>query len=256
MAYSLYEDDTVSGQYRRERASMWAEMALDVYSWKYSNSPCERNIFRSIDPVLLQPPAALRIIFAPLDLDNHATTESFLRLATSYGIPQTFLMERLQSVPHSFSSRKNEDGSDCMWFHFLCKYISVKAVDASGSMRYKIANEHSPFGNTSLSESDDSWMRAGFFLRVDPPGTLRNASPTQRVTLLCFGASQDVVNRLKQIKNKPSWESAVADPFVLLTMIVNALYFDMDRSYYNLKYVFGDAEAVSDLNSSRPNRAN
>ncbi|KAH7144514.1 hypothetical protein B0J13DRAFT_595924 [Dactylonectria estremocensis] len=42
-------------------------------------------------------------------------------------IPGHFIMERVQSVSHSFG-RKSDKNGFCSWFHFLCKDIDIRAL--------------------------------------------------------------------------------------------------------------------------------
>ncbi|KAK3346052.1 hypothetical protein B0T25DRAFT_571216 [Lasiosphaeria hispida] len=183
-----------------------------------------------IPTYLEAPPTGLRIILAPLDLPQKATKAAFLALFKAIGIPQAFIRERLQSVSHSFGSVSNQD-KHCVWFHFLCKHIEI-AEDAPtvvhrgplrGSDETLVAHQ-----------ADYTWRRSGFFLFAD--------GDKRTVTLCCFGAEGKVEERLRQFLKRPGRRQALDEPYVLLDVVLDGLYSEVDNNVWNMNAVFGALE--------------
>jgi hypothetical protein len=79
------------------------------------------------------------------------------------------------------------------------------------------------------------WDRFGLFMRVNQPG----------VSLTLFGAGEDMKIRLRELLGHERWEEVLADPYVLLDVILDELYLQMDRNVQDVSRLFGNIESVS-----------
>ena len=143
------------------------------------------------------------------------------------------------------------------WFHFLCKNIKL---EHNGKVKSVIS--HGPAG--FLSQADESWQKAGFFLKWRDKklqhefGTL---SPEQsharetndgaprfdNVICCCWGAPASLVQRFGDIVRTSSWTHALHDPFVVLDVVLDELFLLLDRQKDHLRLAFRDIESVSGL---------
>lgn len=253
MAFMLYEDESVPTKFKSGSDAWYQQnLSLDVTSWSQPGSHGSHCVLSSLTQLREERPCALRIILAPLDAPGQPTTQAFLSLANEYGIPPSFLTERLQSVPHSFGHRKSDDGSQCFWFHHLSKAIHLETKQSGDHTTYSIRNAQPRSKHDHQSESDDSWIKTGFFLRVDPAPKQQSTAVSHQVTLLCFGPTPSLQKRLEQLRTKPTWDKTVADPFILFAIIVNELYLLIDEAHFNLRTVFAGAEKVISKNHTTP----
>jgi len=94
----------------------------------------------------------------------------------------------------------------------------------------------------SLPHADYSYHRSGFFLRF---------APGDSVTLVCFGATPRVTDRLHAFINGGRWEDALAEPHVLFDIVLDGLFLEVDATVWNMNQVFGGMEHVSQTNKSR-----
>ena len=71
----------------------------------------------------------LRIVFAPLYVSDIDQLEGLRRLFLHYSVPSAVILERLNSVTHSFGTTtiSTEDGDvvNLAWFYHLCKDVSI-----------------------------------------------------------------------------------------------------------------------------------
>jgi hypothetical protein len=172
--------------------------------------------------------------FAPLDLPQSHTVSQFLELFRLLSVPHEFVKERLQSVSHSFGTRTDSGGS-CSWFHFLCKNIDIRINQGGGT--WEVHNRQAELmSQESLPQADYSYHRSGFFLR---------SKPKESVTLVCFGATPKVCDRLKAFANAGCWEDVLAEPHCLFDMVLEGLFQEVDATVWNMNHVFGDMEHVS-----------
>jgi len=169
-------------------------------------------------------------------------------------IPSAFIRERLQSVSHSFGSLTSVD-RHCAWFHFLCKHIRVAAIKTSAGLVPAVAHHptgfqpwavsqdtaeialQNPSDSRVLPQADYSYTRSSFFL---------SASNTGAVTLCCFGASPQVQGRLKRFLKSPAWSQALVESYILLDLIMDGLYLEVDENVWSMNKIFGALEHVSD----------
>jgi hypothetical protein len=64
----------------------------------------------SVAELIKRPRCELRVIFAPLDIPDRENATGHLAIFEHFQFPTGFLSERIQSVSHSFGSRKDEHG--------------------------------------------------------------------------------------------------------------------------------------------------
>jgi hypothetical protein len=69
-------------------------------------------------------------------------------------------------------------------------------------------------------------------------------APKHRITLACFGASDDSKFRFQNLKTH-LWQDILHDPYILLDIIVDELYLQVHGHVRSLRAVFGTIEAVS-----------
>ena len=89
---------------------------------------------------------------------------------------------------------------------------------------------------SNLPQADYSWHRAGFFLRVDNGGS---------VTLVCFGATNRIRQRIGEFVAAKAWGDVKVDAYVLFDLLFDALYFEVDDTVWKMNTVFGPLEHVS-----------
>jgi hypothetical protein len=89
------------------------------------------------------------------------------------------------------------------------------------------------------------WLRAGFFLEWIPvPSTLE-----YQVTLICFGASDTLIDRFERLNKTTStrWKDAVTDPYLLFGIVLSDLFLRVEGIIYDLSRVFLPMEMVSSV---------
>ncbi|KAK4163932.1 hypothetical protein QBC43DRAFT_379090 [Cladorrhinum sp. PSN259] len=85
-----------------------------------------------------------------------------------------------------------------------------------------------------LQSADYSWRRSGFFLSVD--------NTARAITLCCFGAGGKVEDRLNKFLKSSTWKQALEEPYVLLDIVLDGLYSEVDDTVWNMNSVFGALE--------------
>ncbi|KAI1424995.1 hypothetical protein F5Y12DRAFT_397682 [Xylaria sp. FL1777] len=217
----------------------WLQHRFSCDVWEIPLGATAGSWIRDVsDPSLLFTPCRFRIIFAPLDLPAISTRDSFLTLYRGLGVPSSFSLERVNSVSHSFGTTSDAK-STRKWFHFLCKNISITRTPGSdpriayhgesdaGNRRYGRP------GQLPLPQADYSWLRSGYFLRTSENG---------HTTLACFGATPRVRELLEAFVHSDSISDAIAEPHILLDLILNGLWREVDHQVWNMSEVFGPLE--------------
>ncbi|OCK88216.1 uncharacterized protein K441DRAFT_682026 [Cenococcum geophilum 1.58] len=202
----------------------------------------------------------LRIICAPHDVPRPCDVYELHSLFRLFDIPPSFLCERLQSVTHSFGTRRRRNGPHYAWLHFICKIIEIEEVEVmlhrprQGGIRWQ------------LTDNFRDWYRPGFIL-VDGsknPGALslsRSGSTRTTVnqpggvTLICFMAPEGLMRRFSTLLDHPEWEDVLEDPFILYDIILEELYLILDAMVRTLGKVFNGVEhdtneKTADLNGA------
>jgi hypothetical protein len=159
-------------------------------------------------------------------------------------VPREFAIERLQSVSHSFGSRTEADGGNIAWFHFLCKNIQLRNTDQGSAVVNHAAAQSTP--HQVLSQEDHSWLRSGFFLRTG--GSDGVACVT---TLAVFGVTPCVRKRLDEFidtkERSGDWGEVLAQPGILIDMIIEGLFLEVDNTLWKTQEVFRPLEGVSQI---------
>lgn len=177
--------------------------------------------------------------FAPLDLPRKATYASFVRLFTVLQIPDAFTLERVDSVSHSLGTHTDPDRGSCLWFHFLCKHVHVVKTTPTPSIMYHPGadltkrNGWFEMHRPRPANTDFSYVRAGFFLRTEKSG---------EVTLVCFGAPITVRSRMEKFLDARAWGDVAVEPYVLLDLVLEGLYREVDENVWNIADVLGPLE--------------
>ncbi|KAH8200202.1 hypothetical protein TruAng_005650 [Truncatella angustata] len=179
--------------------------------------------------IYLDTKASLRVIFAPLDLPQAQSLQQLLELFQVLSVPREFTIERVQDVAHSFGTRIETDGTST-WFHFLCKRIEL--LSESSNVDPKLSGT-TLVGESALLQAKYGWHRSGFFLRTTHDG---------RTTLAIFGATPNVYSRIVDFLQTNHVHVVQSEPLVLLDLILEGLFLDVDTALWNMVDVFGPME--------------
>ncbi|KIW17845.1 hypothetical protein PV08_05040 [Exophiala spinifera] len=147
----------------------------------------------------------------------------FDKITEVFDVPDTFLEERLHHGAYSFGSAR-QGHLQRIWSHFLLKYIgTVDFLDAD--------YESSLWSKSSFLLSWDT--RTGFS-SLDDSASSPTASGLQmaQVTLICFGAFQDLKHQFDSLRFSNSWEVVLQDPHLLLTYIYDSWYKRVDKTVW------------------------
>lgn len=186
----------------------------------------------------------LRIMNAPLDVPASHSRSEFKRLFEYLEVPSAFISERLHSVRHSFGGRREGRKLIATWFHFLCRRPNMEEYE-----RLRNRDFDSRAGMV-LSQ----WDRFGLFMRVKhskEPKDAKIFGPEQletqlpSVELVLFGAEEDMKTRLRRMVESEGWKEILRDPYILLDVILDELYINMDRNVQEVSALFGGIERVS-----------
>jgi len=154
--------------------------------------------------------------------------------------------ERKQSVSHSFGTKTTTTGT-CAWFHFLCKHINI-TVDKE--QRVRIVQDRI-YEHDSTADEDYAYIKSGFIINTmrGPEG---NGPLSGSTTLVSFGATPQVNDRLNKFIRSIDKELAFPQPYLFFVPVLSGLYADLDGMAWNLNDIFADHESVSLDNSSFP----
>ena len=183
-----------------------------------------------------------------------------------FGIPSAFVAEGLQNVSQSFAAQKDIDGTTYVWFHFLCKTVSLKKGRIVHQQNF--VEDDSDVGRARTqaqlqSQADFTWLKPGFVLKVRKqqslpmmPGrtrtsssdaTMAPASVESTVELFCFGAPPSLGDRFRKLKDVAICNDLLQDPYVLLEVVLEEMYKVLDSAGWAISTVFGDMETVSQV---------
>ncbi|KAL8753790.1 MAG: hypothetical protein Q9184_005316 [Pyrenodesmia sp. 2 TL-2023] len=216
----------------------------------------------------------LRIIFAPLDFvdpDLPERSQGLQAIYKHFRVPTEFILERSQSVTHSFGSYMDAgerlqaygkptygmsisfpfvlgheaDSLYVCWAHTLSKNIELH-FDENG-----IPFIRDPRGSRQ-NHGDWTWLRSGYFLRWKNP--MADGLHNTEVTLIVFSASFDLKEHLQQLLSRPDWRQGLMDPFGLLVIVAENLFLEISEAINKVLCVLRYTENVcSGANmSSRP----
>ena len=153
------------------------------------------------------------------------------------------------------------------WFHTLCKCISIEPNrDATGNAipdSYKIIDQGSL---QDQAQNSSSWLRCAFYLKWDPArgsvnphsdssetsirttsNTVNESSERKCLTLICFNAPPQLINRFKRLLDNTEWRNVLQSPFDLWIVVIDELFARMDIQAWNLADVFRGIERVRNI---------
>ncbi|GJN68136.1 hypothetical protein PLICBS_002179 [Purpureocillium lilacinum] len=226
------EDDyaafkAAASSYNSPNPRPWSLLVWDV---AHANPEGNWHVEPSSD--CLRSEATLRIVFAPLHGGQREWISDFVELFRVLNVPSDFTTERTQSVCHSFASRTDRHGT-CSWFHFLFKNITIRHEPGKmPEVDLRIPGRWQQ-GGASLPQADYSWLIASFFMRVHTHGG---------VTLVCFGAPPRVRRRFEEFVDSCGWDDVQTNPYVLFDVLLEGLYFEVDKMVWNMNTIFGPLE--------------
>ncbi|TKA61518.1 hypothetical protein B0A49_08339 [Cryomyces minteri] len=180
-----------------QRAVPGDQLNITVLEWTRGHAVGQREHLALVSDLAKRPECQLRIIFAPLDVPQAESANGHLALYERFAVPTAFLSGRLQSVSKSFGGRRDEHGTGTSWFHFLAKNLTVQRLDN----RLRIVDPYPSSHPLHRSQVSYNWIKSGYFLSS---GSAGNAG----VTLVCFGASQALVQRFERLLPHPAWEDS------------------------------------------------
>jgi hypothetical protein len=162
---------------------------------------------------------------SPLDL------KEFMKLYKHYSVPSEVLVERMRSVNHSFGSA-TAIGTDAeiAWFHFLCRQVEESGKQAFTYLRNDQGGQNQSSGALSL------WITCDFFLHVTKDKT---------VTLLCFGAPKEVVQRFEELRENKFWDDVLHEPYLLFAIVFDELHDIFDLLSKKLGYAIRTVEEAA-----------
>lgn len=180
--------------------------------------------------------AALRVAFLPIipkvdakDLDTDET-EDFRTLVKHFQIPSAVLAERMRSVGYSFGSKSYRDRSEIAWSHFLCRNVILSEDNVIEDLGYL---DHGN-DNGKMPSPNEMWTMCDFFLHTSPHATLETDGG-RNVTLLCFGAPEQVVRRFHRLQNEDAWHDVRDQPYLLFDIIYDELHQLFDSAVAKLR---------------------
>ncbi|KAJ4357070.1 hypothetical protein N0V95_002808 [Ascochyta clinopodiicola] len=244
------------------------KLPLHLFEWSQgSQDGLEVSDISSVSELEAREPATVRVIFAPRDVPVPETVDGLLRLFDQFGIPSAFVAESMQNISQSFAAQKDIDGTTYVWFHFLCKTVSVaegrivhqQAVtedsDEAGQLRTRTQN---------LSQADFNWLKPGFVLKVRkqqcppaPPSrtrtsssdaTMATASSEPKVELFCFGAPATLGDRFKRLKDIAICDNLMQDPYRRLASLDKRMANIIQLSFHLVTQ--GDSRTMQSENQS------
>jgi hypothetical protein len=189
---------------------------------------------------------ALRVAFLPIAPaeSNKDEAKEFHELFKHYSVPSAVPAERMRNVGLSFGTMRNRhDKSEGAWFHFLCRKVEIQdgIIQDLGYLRH---------GNEDGQKPDPSkmWTMCDFYLHVGPA---TNENRSQRtVTLLCFGAPDEVHKRFDSLLDQASWKDVLSEPYLLFDILFDELHDVFDDAVWEL------SKAVNPEEKSALKRAN
>lgn len=162
---------------------------------------------------------------SPVDL------QEFMKLYKHYSVPSEVLVERMRSVNHSFGSATAiGTNAEIAWFHFLCRQVEESGKQAFTYLRNDQGGQNQSSGALSL------WITCDFFLHVTKDKT---------ITLLCFGAPKEVVQRFEELRENKFWDDVLHEPYLLFAIIFDELHDIFDLLSKKLGYAIRTVEEAA-----------
>lgn len=188
----------------------------------------------------------LRIVFVPIAPlgQNEAEAEEFRQLFRHYSIPSAVPAERMRNVSHAFgTSTALRKDLEFAWFHFLCRNVEFDAEKLLQGKKEIRDLGYLQDAHKSGQWKDDPrklWIMCDFFLHIKPPSADDLAEKT--VTLLCFGAPDNVFDRFEGLLERASWVDITQEPYLLFDLLFNELHEVYDQAVWKLSQAVNPAE--------------
>jgi hypothetical protein len=183
----------------------------------------------------------LRVAFLPIapvsgDLNE---AEEFRTLFKHYSFPSAVPAERMRNVGLAFGTTKNrQDRSEGAWFHFLCRKVEIEhgIVQDLGYLKH---------GNEDRQRPDPSklWTMCDFFLHSSPASN--ESCDSRIVTLLCFGAPDEVLRRFVHLLGQTSWKDVISEPYLLFDILFDELHGVFDDAVWELSKAVNPEEKMA-----------
>ncbi|KAH6642423.1 hypothetical protein C7974DRAFT_302739 [Boeremia exigua] len=242
------------------------DLPLHLFEWSQSSQDgVEISNVRTVTELEARDPATVRVIFAPQDVPAPETVHGLVRLFEKFQIPSAFIAESMQNISRSFAAQTDIDGTVYVWFHFLCKTVTVEGASIVGKQRP---------GNDNYeiqSQEDFGWVKPGFVLKIRRPrglprpparsrtsssdATMSGASTDASIELFCFGATASMGDRFRKLKNVAICDDLVQDPYVLLEVVFEEMYKVLDMTGWAISHVFGNIEKKTLHLATTPGKA-
>ncbi len=192
--------------------------------------------------------------------------DGIAQLFERYEIPSAFIAESMQNISRSFAVQRDVDGTMYLWFHLLCKTVSIDGDRIVGCKQPNLSTEnsgHAPADAYNLSQEDLEWLKPGFVLKVQKAqtpsqmpsrsrtssseGTMFTASVEPLVQLFCFGAPSSIGLRFRKLKDVAICDDLVQDPYILLEVVYEEMFKILDMTAWAVSHVFGGIERVGPM---------
>ncbi|KZM24597.1 uncharacterized protein EKO05_0008697 [Ascochyta rabiei] len=250
-------------------------LPLHLFEWSQgSQDGLEISDIKSVSELEAREPATVRVIFAPRDVPVPETVGGLLRLFDKFGIPSAFVAESMQNISQSFAAQKDIDGTTYVWFHFLCKTVSVsegRIVHQQAVAKDKDEADQLRTRAQKLSQADFNWLKPGFVLKVrkqqsssiplsrtrtsSSDATMAAASSEPKVELFCFGAPATLGGRFRKLRDIAICDDLMHDPYVLLEIVLEEMYKVLDQTGWAISRIFGDIETQTLDMATTPGKA-
>lgn len=175
--------------------------------------------------------SALRVVFLPIRPAKDSDTESkcFKKLINYYSIPSAVLAERMRRVTYSFgTSTVTRQRAEVAWCHFICRNVDVKD-GVIQDLGYLDEDQ----STTGLAPSS-LWSMCDFYLHVRPEST-EGSEYGKAVTLLCFGAPKEVIQRFQRLLCKrDAWGEVLLEPYLLFDVLFDQLHDFFDNKAWHI----------------------
>jgi len=173
-----------------------------------------------------------------------------------YEIPGSFIRESLEGVSQSFGTRTDECGIEYIWFHFLLKGATI----AKKLGKYTFIDPEFEVRPPGQTQASFEWNKPGFVLKVEPGGTIvkgnnpsaKNSNAAalvkcpHRITLFCFGAPERVAKGFERLATTPGRNDVFDDPYLLLDIVLEEMWLELNQGVRWASKVFLDIEKVSE----------
>jgi hypothetical protein len=229
--------DEIFGKSRPDGAPL-----IDCLKW--SDGHHGRSQFKSIQEFVDADSAsehALRVVLLPVAPTEGDKTEAkeFRTLFSHYSIPSAVPAERMRNVGFSFGTYKDRSNkSDGTWIHFLCRKIEIErgVIQDLGYLRYGIQQGRKP--NPSRM-----WIMCDFYLHVRPSSV--GNSDRKTVTLLCFGAPNEILDRFENLRDLDEWQDILSEPYLLFDIVFDELHDVFDKIVWELSKAVNPEERMA-----------